>query len=75
MSNESSFKIENFHFAAFVPKKIEYIRFGNKILDRSETFSISTKKFGPNAFVLFRFQTFLETIKSFLLSLKNHGAV
>ena len=27
MSNQRSFKIENFRFSAFVPKKIEYIRF------------------------------------------------
>jgi hypothetical protein len=27
MSNQRSFKIESFRFAAFVPKKIEYIRF------------------------------------------------
>ncbi len=75
MSNQRSFKIESFRFAAFVPKKIEYIRFGNKILDRNETLSISTKKFWSKAFVLFRFQTSFETIKSFVLSLKNHGAV
>ncbi len=27
MSNQRSFKIGSFRFAAFVPKKIEYIRF------------------------------------------------
>ncbi len=27
MSNQRSFKIESFRFPAFVPKKIEYIRF------------------------------------------------
>ena len=27
MSNQRSFKIESFRFGAFVPKKIEYIRF------------------------------------------------
>jgi hypothetical protein len=27
MSNQRSFKIESFRFAAFVPKKIQYIRF------------------------------------------------
>jgi hypothetical protein len=75
MSNQRSFKIESFRFAAFLPKKIEYIRFGNKILDRNEKLSFSTKKFWSKAFVLFRFQTSFETIKSFVLSLKNHGAV
>jgi hypothetical protein len=50
MSNQRSFKIESFRFAAFVPKKIECIRFGNKILDRNETFSISTKKFRSKSF-------------------------
>jgi hypothetical protein len=45
MSNQRSFKFESFRFTAFVPKKIEYIRFCNKILDRNKTFSISTRKF------------------------------
>jgi hypothetical protein len=43
MSNQRSFKIESFRFAAFVPKKIEYIRFWNKILDRNKTFLFSTR--------------------------------
>jgi hypothetical protein len=50
MSNQCSFKIESFHFTAFVPKKIEYIRFGNKILDRNEKFSVSTQKFWSKNF-------------------------
>jgi hypothetical protein len=50
MSNQRSFKIESIRFAAFVPKKIEYIRFGNKLLDRNKTFSISTRKSWPKSF-------------------------
>ena len=50
MSNQRSFKIGSFRFAAFVPKKIEYIRFWNKILDRNEMFLISTRKFLSKTF-------------------------
>jgi hypothetical protein len=50
MSNQRSFKNESFRFAAFVPKKIEYFRFGNKILDRNKTFSISIQKFWSKSF-------------------------
>jgi hypothetical protein len=74
MSNQRSFKIESFRFPAFVPKKIEYIRFGNKILDRNKTFSISTRKFWFKSFCYGQFSNFLETIKSFVLALKNSGA-
>ncbi len=74
MSNQRSFKIESFRFPAFVPKKIEYIRFWNKILDRNKTFSISTWKFLFKSFCSGQFSNFLETIKSFILSLKNSGA-
>ncbi len=45
MANQRSFKIGSFRFAAFVPKKIEYIRFWNKILDQNKTFLLSTKNF------------------------------
>jgi hypothetical protein len=50
MSNQRSFKIESFCFTAFVLKKIKYIRFGNKILDRNEKFSVSTQKFWSKSF-------------------------
>jgi hypothetical protein len=59
MSNQRSFKIESFRFAAFVARKIEF-------LDRTKTFSISTGNCGPKAFVLVRFKKFFETTKSFL---------
>ena len=74
MSNQRSFKIESFRFPAFAPKKIEYIRFWNKILDRNKTFSISTRKFWSKSFCYGQFSIFLETIKSFVLALKNSGA-
>jgi hypothetical protein len=72
MSNQRSFKIESIRFAPFVPKKIEYIRFRNKVMDRNKTFSINIRKFGPKAFVLVDFQIFLGTSKSLVLSLKNY---
>ncbi len=58
MSNQRSFKIESFRFGAFVPKKIEYIRFWNKILDRNKTFSISTRKFWSKSFCSGSFSNF-----------------
>ncbi len=64
MSNQRSFKIESFRFPAFGPKKIEYIRFWNKILDRNQTFSISTRKFRFKRFCSGPFSIFFETIKS-----------
>jgi hypothetical protein len=45
MSNQRSFKIGSFRFAAFVPKKIECKRFKIKILDRNKTFSVISKSF------------------------------
>jgi hypothetical protein len=65
MSNQRSFKFESFRFPAFVPKKIEYIPFCNKILDRNKTFSISTRKFRFKRFCSAPFSNFFETIKSF----------
>ncbi len=63
MSNQRSFKIDSFRFVAFVPKKIEYILFWNKILDRNKRFLSLLEKFGPKAFVLVCFQIFLEQQK------------
>ncbi len=74
MSNQRFFKIESFRFPAFVPKKIEYIRFLDKILDRNKTFSISTRKLWFKRFCSGPFSNFFETIKSFVLTLKNPGA-
>ncbi len=75
MSNQRSFKIESFRFAAFVPKKIEYISFWNKILDRNKTFCISTRKIWSKSFCSGPFLIFFGTTKSFVLSLENPGAI
>jgi hypothetical protein len=87
MSNQRSFKIESFPFAAFVPKKIEYIRFETKFWIETKRFlSVLEKfgpkrflsileKFGPKTFVLVRFQIFFATTKSFVLSLENPGGI
>jgi hypothetical protein len=75
MSNQRSFKIESFRFAAFVPKKIEYIRFFNKILDQNKTFSMRNRKFWSKSFCFGPFPNFLGITKSFLLSLKSPGAI
>jgi hypothetical protein len=75
MSNQRSFKIGSFRFAAFVPKKMEYDWFGNKILDRNKTFSISTSKFWSKSFRSGLFPNLFEKTKSFVLSLKNTGAI
>ncbi len=75
MSNQRSFKIESFRFAAFVPKKIEYIRFETKFWIETKRFLSLQKNFGPKAFDLFRFQKIFETNKSFVLFLNNPGAI
>ncbi len=62
--------IESFRFPAFVTKKIEYIRFWNKILDWNKTFSISTRKFRFKHFCSGPFSNFFETIKSLIWLLK-----
>jgi hypothetical protein len=72
MSNQRSFKSESFHFGAFVPKKIEYIWFRNKILDRNKTFSISTRKFWSKSFCSGPFPNFFfETNKCLFCILKT----
>jgi hypothetical protein len=53
MSYQRSLKIESFRFAAFVPKKIKYIRFLKRI--ETKRFLLVLEKFGPKAFVLVRF--------------------
>ena len=75
MSNQRSFKIESFRFAAFVPKKIEYIHFWNKILYRNKTFSVSTRKIWSKSFCSGPFPNFFGTTKSFVLSLENSGTI
>jgi hypothetical protein len=75
MSNQRYFKIESIRFAAFVPKKIEYIRFRNKILDQNKTFPLGTRKILSKSFCSGRFPIFFGTSKSFVLSLKNPGAI
>ncbi len=71
MSNQRSFKIESFRFPAFVPKKIEYIRFWNKILVRNKTFSISTRKFWFKRFCSAPFSNFFEALKKFCFVFKK----
>jgi hypothetical protein len=56
MSNQRSFKIRSFRFAAFVPKRIE--RFKIKILDQNKTFSVSSQNFLTKSFCFVRFQNF-----------------
>ena len=65
MSNQRSFKIESFRFVAFVPKKIEYIRYWNKNLDRNKTFSISSRKIWSKSFCSGLFPNFFWNKKKF----------
>ncbi len=71
MSNQRSFKIEGIRFAAFVPKKIEYIRFGNKIQDRNKTFSISTRRSWSKSFSSGPFQNFFGNKEKFCFVFKK----
>jgi hypothetical protein len=57
MSNQRSFKIEIFRFAAFVPKNI--FVFETKFWIETKRFLSVLDKFGPKAFVLVCFQIFL----------------
>ena len=64
MSNQRSFKIESIRFAAFVPKKIEYIFvFETKFWIETKRFLSVLENLGSNAFVLVRFQIFLRQLK------------
>ncbi len=64
MSNQRSFKIGSFRFAAFVTKKIEYNGFWNKILDRKKKhFQSVLSNFGPKALVLVCFKICLRKQK------------
>jgi hypothetical protein len=71
MSSQRSFKIESIRFDAFVPKKIEYIHFRNKILERNKIFPSVLEKFGPKAFVLVDFQIFFEQVNVLFCLLKT----
>ncbi len=75
MSNQRSFKIGSFRFAAFVPKNNAYNSFWNKILDRNKTFSISSRNFWSKTFRSSLFPNFFWETQSFVLSLKNTGAI
>ncbi len=75
MSNLRSFKIGSFRFVAFVPKKIEYNSFWNKILDWNKTFSNSSSKFWSKRFRSGLFPNLFEKTKSFVLSLKNTSTI
>ena len=71
MSNQRSFKIGSFRFAAFVPKKIECKRFEIKILDRNKTFSISSQNFWTKSFCFVPFPKFFKLSKRFVLISKQ----
>jgi hypothetical protein len=59
MSNQRSFKIGSFRFAAFVPEKIENVNvFKSKFWIETKHFLSVLKIFLPKAFVLFCFQNF-----------------
>jgi hypothetical protein len=70
MSNQRFFKIVCFRFPTNVPKKIEYIRFLNKIQYRTKTFSSDLRVFGSKAIDFFSFQIFFETLKISVLVLE-----
>ena len=70
MSNQRFFKIVCFRFPTNVPKKIEYIRFLNKIHCRTKRSLSDLKIFGPKAIDFFSFQIFAETSKSSVLVLE-----
>jgi hypothetical protein len=59
MSNQRSFKIGSFRFAAFVPKKIDKLVFETKFWIETKRFYFVLEIFCPKAFVLVRFQKFL----------------
>jgi hypothetical protein len=65
MSNQRAFKIESFRFGAFVPKKIEYIRFKTKFWIETKRFLSVLENFVQKAFVLVQLQIFFETSKCF----------
>ncbi len=61
MLNQRSFKIESIRFAAFVPKKIEYIIvLETKFWIETKRFLLVLEKVGPKALVLVDFNFFWE---------------
>ncbi len=72
MSNQRSFKIGSFRFAAFVPKKNEYNSFWNKILDRNKTFSIRSRNFWSKTFRSGLFPNFFLRNTKFCFVFKKH---
>ncbi len=70
MSNQRFFKIVCFRFPTNVPRKIEYIRFLNKIQYRTKTFSFRSQKFWSKSNWFIQFPNFFETLKSSILVLE-----
>ncbi len=70
MSNQRFFKIICFRFPTNVPKKIEHIRFWNKIYYRTKTFSFRFQNFRSKSIYFFSFQIFFETSKRSVLVLE-----
>ncbi len=73
MSNQRFLKIVCFRFPTNVPKKIEYIRFWNKIHCRTKTFYFGFKIFGLNSNVFAFGKKKLEQIKKFWFCSKFFG--
>jgi hypothetical protein len=56
-------------------KRLNIFVFETKFWIETKRFLAVLEKFGPKAFVLARFQIFVGTTKSFVLSLENPGAI
>jgi hypothetical protein len=59
-----------FRFPTNASKKIEYIRFLNKIHCRTKTFSFRSQNFWSKSIRFFQFQNFFKTLKSSVLVLE-----
>ncbi len=69
------FQDRKLSFSCFCSKKDRIFVFGTKFWIETKRFLSVLENLGSNAFVLVRFQIIFETIKSFVLSLKNPGAI
>ena len=67
MSNQRFFKIVCFRFPPNVPKKIEFIRFWNKIYYRTKMFSFRSPNFWTKSNWFVQFPNFFEITKIFVL--------
>ncbi len=71
MSNQRFFKIVCFCFSTNVPKKIEYIRFWNKIHYQNKTFSFRSQNFWSKSNWFVQFLKFSWDSKKFCLVFRN----